>query len=538
MSLQVSHRDLGLACLSATLLILSFPNFSLDALAWVGLVPLLVALEGKGLKDAFLLSWVTGLVFFLGICYWVWWDRAFRLLDGVLVAAYLSQYVSLWGLGLNWIQKRTGLSSALVAPALWVAMEYGRSHASFLSFPWMLLGHSQYVHPSLIQIASLTGVYGLTFLIVLMNAAIAEAICSMRQRLCAPTSSSAFQRRPLLSLAAASLLLTASYLYGVIVLSRGIEGEKVSIALVQGNVPQEQKWDKAYRQTILERYARLTQIVAEQAPQLIIWPETAVPGDLAHDPELQRKVGQVAIDTKSHLLVGSAEYAKFTNRELQGKIYNNMVLLTPEGRMAGEYRKMMPVPFAEYLPLRGVARWPTAIASRAGKVVPGEQYTLFTVEGITFGATICWENIFPDLFRQFVKRGARFMVNGTNEARFADTAFSSQLLAMSAFRAAENRVAIARSANTGISAFIDPFGRITERLRGADGRELSIEGVLVGEVLVSQEKTAYTEYGDVFAFMQIGVCGLVVLYASLRAGSRGRVMAPAQRDLGVGALRG
>lgn len=521
MRLKISRKDLGLACLSAVLLILSFPKFDLSALAWIGLVPLLLTIEGKGLKEAFVLSYVTGLLFTAGVFYWIWSVDAFNLIDYALLGVvYSPQYVSLWGLALNWVRKRTGLSAVLLAPPLWVTLEYIRSHLSFLSLPWMLLGHSQYLHPSLIQITSLTGVYGLTFLIVLMNAAIAAAISHLRQGLSESTTSAEFQRFFPIPLMVTGLLVIATALYGLIVLSKGIEDERMTIALIQGNIPQARKWDRSYGQTILDRYAALTWKATEHSPALIVWPETAVPGDVEHEPALQRSVSHLAIHTRTYLLVGSAEYAKFANTKLLRKYHNSMYLLTPEGRIAGTYRKISLVPFAEYVPLDGVLKWPKTIAPSRSDILPGDQYTLFTVGTATFGVVICWETIFPDLFREFVKRGARFMVIATNEARFYETAAPYQLLAMSTFRAVENRVAIARSANTGVSALIDPFGRITKRLRGPDHKELFVEGVLIGDIVLSREKTFYTKHGDVFAFLQIAVSVVLLLAPLVTSGHK------------------
>ncbi len=498
-------RDLGLACLSGVLLFLCFPRFDLSALAWVALVPLLLALDQKVLSEAFLLSWVTGIVFFTGGFYWIWTVQAYNLLDYLLLQVlYLPQYVSLFGLAFIWIRRRTGLPQILIAPPLWVTLEYIRSHLSFLSLPWLLLAHSQYLHLSLIQITSLTGVYGLTFLIVLINAAIGEVICYVRQSSSQSITPWPFQISPLISLIVAIFLVIVTSLYGFFVLSEGIQGEQMTIALVQGNVSNEHRWEGLYRQAILDRYAGMTPRAPQPAPALIIWPETAVPGDVQHDPELQRKVGQVAIDAKTYILVGSAEYAKFTNRSLRSKDYNSMVLFSPEGKIEGQYRKMRLVPFGEYVPLRDYVKWPAAIASTMGDSLPGDEYTLFSVGRTTFGVVICWELIFPDLFREFVRRGASFMVIATNESWFGDTAAPYQLLAMSTLRAAENRVAIARDANTGVSAFIDPYGRILKRLKGQEEKELFIDGHLMSELPLSDARTFYTRYGDLFAFVQMG----------------------------------
>lgn len=500
---RIGRVDVGLAGLSAVLLLLSFPRFDLGPLAWVALVPLLLALEGKRSWQAFGLAYVTGVIFFVGLFYWIWTIPAFNLIDGILVKAlYLPQYVSLWGLALAWVRGRTGLPAAVVAPPLWVTAEYVRAHASFVSLPWMFLGHSQYAYPTLIQVSAVTGAYGLSFLIVLTSAALADLIGGARR---APHGSPWWRPRPaaLVAVAAAALLLGATALYGMAVLGGRPGSERFTVALIQGNIPQQHKWDDQYRRTILDRYATLTRQAAEARPALIIWPESAVPGDVRHHPELRRRVARIATEIDIPLLVGSSELAKFPDRRLPGKYYNTMVLFAPRGTIEGVYRKMALVPFGEYVPLRDYVTWPKAIVSQAGDHLAGDQYTAFTAGPVTFRAVICWEIIFPDLVREAVKRGAAFLVLATNEGWFGDTAAPYQLLAMTVLRAAEHRIAIARSANTGVSAFIDPFGRITQRLTDADGRDLFVEGALVGSVPLARSSTLYTRYGDVFALLQI-----------------------------------
>src|SRR3989441_987272 len=521
---RLSLLDLCFALLSAALLILSFPKFDLSPLAWIALVPLLLALEGKTATRACLLAFVTGLGFFAGLFYWIWAVPGYNLLDELLLAVYLSPYIGLWGLGVTWIRKRTQLGVALVAPPLWVTLEYVRSNLSFLSLPWMLLGHSQYLHPVLLQVTSVTGVYGLTFLIVLVNAAIAETASHVRQ---APSRPAPSWPAPPVSVAVALTLLIGTTLYGSLVLSRGIEGERVAVGVIQGNVPQDWKWDASYAPTILSHYARLTRLAADQAPSLIVWPETAIPGDVQHHPELKRYVSHLAIDTKTHLFVGSSEQAKLGDRKPTSGLYNSMFLFSPEGNIEGQYRKIALIPFGEYEPLRGIVRWPKAIVASVGHFLPGDQHVVFTTRGFTFGSIICWEIIFPDLFRQFVKRGAGFMVNATNEAWFHGTAVPYQLLAMSAFRAAENRVAIVRAANTGISAFIDPFGRITARLRGVNQKELFVEGGLNGAVTVSMGRTFYTMHGDLFAWAQVALSCVMLLASGVTIAVRSKSLMPA-----------
>jgi apolipoprotein N-acyltransferase len=474
-------------------------------------VPLLLALEGRSLSTAFLLGLVTGCLSIGAIFYWILLVENVNLLDYLLLDAYLGLYGGLFGLGLAWALRRTRLPAALIAPALWVTLEYLRSHLGFLALPWMLLGHSQYLHPWLVQIGAWTGVYGLSFLIVLVNVVLADVIRYARdRRSLAPTPF------PARATAVAALLLAGVLLHGAAVLASGAGDRSLRVAVVQGNVGHDQKWEARNRQAIFDRYAALTRAAVADAPRLVIWPETAIPGDVRRDVRLQRQLGRLAAEANVHLLVGAAENAKFTTRELADQYYNAMFLISPEGRLADQYKKVALVPFGEYAPLREYFTWPTMVVAEVGRYVPGDRYTVFSLGGVPFATVICWETIFPDLVRQFVARGARFMVVATNEAQFLDSAAPYQLLAMTAFRAAENRVAVARAANTGVTAFIDPFGRITQRLRGPDQRELFVEGVLTGDVPIHEAGTFYTRFGDVFALLQIALCLTILAYCGRR----------------------
>ena len=178
------------------------------------------------------------------------------------------------------------------------------------------------------------------------------------------------------------------------------------MALVHTNVPRAQRWDMARRRSILERNEALTREAAEAtAPQLIgAWPETAVPGDVEHHAPLKQRVSQAAREAKATLLVGSSELAKFSDRRLLDRSYNSMYLFSPAGEIVGQYRKIALVPFGEYEPLQGVVRWPKAIAAAMGTHLAGDRYTVFTLGPVPFSAVICWEIVFPDLVRRFVRQ--------------------------------------------------------------------------------------------------------------------------------------
>jgi apolipoprotein N-acyltransferase len=507
-----------LSVLSGSLLVFTFPSFDLHVLAWVALVPLLLAIDGKRPGPAYLYALAAGIIFFPGTWYAVYAVPGFKIVDGALISLYLAQYVAVWGLVVAWTRRRTELPLTVVAAPIWVACEYLRCQLGFLSLPWAQLGDSQYESLALLQIASLTGVYGLSFLIVFVNAALTEAILQGRRGLGIPRSSWI-----------AALLLIAVFVHGVAVLARRPTPESTRIAVVQGNIPQERKWDAAFRQATLEKYATLTREAARHQPTLIVWPETAVPGDVQHDARLRRAVSAIASEAGTHLLVGTSEYAKFTRQELRGKHYNSVVLFGPDGQTKGEYRKMVLVPWAEYPPLRDWFDWPRALVSKTGGFVQGEDYTVFAVGPAKIGVTICWENIFPDLVREFAKRGVNLMINATNEAWFGETAASRQFLTMSAMRAAEHRIAIARATNTGISVFIDDRGKITQRLTGPDGKDMFVEGVLVGDVPLTTARTFYTRYGDVFAVSQAALAVLLLIGAGLPARARLRFVRPSPK---------
>ena len=507
------------------MLVLSFPPFGWGFFAWIALVPLLVAMNGRGALAAFSLSYLAGLAFIIGSFYWIWWVPGYNLLDEAILAFYLGLYLAVWGLGVTWLRRRTALPLVIVAPALWVTLEYVRSNLSFLSLPWMLLGHTQYLNHSLLQIASITGAYGLTYLIVLVNVAIAQWVLHVGLRSAPPSGHSpALARPPVGALITAALLLVATWLYGLSVIGESVRGERIAAALVQTSFPRDRKWDPAARRSIIERQEELTRTAAEKAPQLIVWPETAVPGDVEHHAPLRQRVAQAAREAKTPLLVGSSEFAKFTDRRLVDRKYNSMYLFSPAGEITGQYRKIALVPFGESEPLQGIVRWPEAIAAAMGTHLPGDRHTVFTLGSVPFSTVICWEIVFPDLVRRFVLSGARFIVNASNEAWFAGSAMPDQMLAMSTFRAAENRIAIARSANLGISAIIDPYGRITARFNGSGPGGRAVDGVLVGEIPLAASGTFYTRHGDVFAFVCIGA-SLVLLLAAWFPSAARRLLA-------------
>jgi len=497
-AMKVPTARVLLSLLSAFLLILSFPRFDLGFLAWIAVIPLFVALKDMGLKSAFGLSFLAGISFLMGVFYWINVINGFGWTDFVLLGVYLGSYFGLFGLALSFISQRTKLSPVFTAPFIWVSMEYLRSHAGFLGLPWALMGHSQYLNIPMIQISSITGAYGVSFLIVMVNALLSEIIlyCGSKKQ------GTLVQSWPkLVSAAVVTIFLfTISLTYGFVRVSNQHAGDKVTITAIQGNIPQDVKWNPEFKKLHLAKHVKLTKQAAKLSrASLIVWPEAAAEGFFKRDLRLLKTFITLAKETNTHLLIGSSARPKFGSREFRRKnSFNSAFLVSPMGRIAGQYNKIHLLPFAEYFPYGDSFPWPSRLVSRTSNFIPGNEYTVFNVNGAKFGVTICWENIFPDLFRKFVMNGAHFMVNIANEAWFGETAAPYQFLSMSVFRAVENGISIVRSANTGISGFIDPYGRIMGTVKVGD-KDIFVQGYLTKAIPLLQRKTFYTIYGDIFA---------------------------------------
>jgi len=487
----MKKRDIFLSLLSGILLALSFPDFDLEFLAWFAFVPLFYSIERKGPFHAFILGFLTGFASFLGILYWIivavhtygnipLIPSVFILL---LLVGYLSLFIGAFTFLNRFIQIRLRLQTILLAPLLWVSLEYLRSF--FLTgFPWASLGYSQYMNLPFIQMADITGVYGLSFVILLVNASLYMVLLQWSKR-----------TFPLREVAITILLLLGFLVYGYLRMGavdrQTIQNPSLKIGLVQGNIDQSFKWDESFQKETMKIYERLSLKVADKKPDLIIWPETATPFFFQDAKEFQPMVLDIPKKTDAFLLFGTPSY-----KIERGKVhhYNSALLASPTGKLMGKYDKIHLVPYGEYVPL-GEYLSLGSLGEGIGNFKSGKETFNFTLPQGKFGVLICFEIIFPDLCRRFVKEGADFLVTITNDAWFGRTSAPRQHLTMATFRAIENRVFIARSANTGISAFIDPVGRIIKQ------GGIFTEEAMNGTISLSKEKTFYTLYGDVFAWI-------------------------------------
>lgn len=493
------------ALISGLLLTAAFPKLSQSYLLWVALVPLLWALHGQTGRTAFLLGLINGLSHYLSLLYWIvyvthtYGNMPVALGFGVLLllATYLSLYRGFWAWGLGWGQQ-CGFNPLWWAPAWWVVLEYGQTHL-FTGFPWELLGYGLYRSPLLVQIADLTGVYGLSFLIVLVNQAIFLLLLGF--------SETTGRQRRWPALIVTVVIMVGSLTYGyhrLQTIQRHMHrAEHLRVAVVQGNIEQGQKWNPRFQKTTLDIYATLTRQVNDDHPRLIIWPETAAPFFFLRDQELSRRVAEIARQAQSYLLFGAPAFEFGPQGEQH--FYNRAYLLTPAGRVAGAYDKAHLVPYGEYVPLRRFFPFIGKMVPMVGDFAEGPPGKVLPLPEGDVGTLICFESIFPDLSRAMVQNGAKLLVNITNDAWFGTTSAPYQHLSMAVVRAVENRVSLARAANTGFSAFVTPDGRIIWR------SNLFVPAARVTSLPLGPGGSFYSRFGDVFVWLCLGLIGLGLL---------------------------
>jgi len=500
----------------------AFPCYDQSYTAWFGLIPLLLALAQSRPIKGFFLFFIFGVVFYTGIFYWMFDLPKYKVLHHAVLGIYLCPLLGFIGIGFCFINRRRGIAFALASlPFIWVAQEYIRSNLSFLSLPWGLLGHSQYQHPLLIQVASLTGVWGVSFLIVLVNSTItAIFFLLIGRKTSAGLNADQISRStgPKVVVASAIITVFLTLSYGYVMLAGPLKGKEFKIAVVQGNIDQSKKWDPKHAPEIMQIYTNLTEMASAGRPDLIVWPETATPKAINLDPKLYSQVKQIAKSNGTYLLIGSSQLQKFKVKEPKSAKYmNSAFLIAPIASNARDqqYDKIRLLPFSEYLPYKDTISWSYLHIPDVDSYVPGRKFTIFGIGDFRFGVTICWENIFADVVRQFVRNGALCIINITNEAWFGKSAAPYQFMSMSVFRAVENRVHVIRCANTGISCFIDPCGRIEDRVKDNSGKDLFVQGILTRPISPFKPITFYTRFGDWFVWLCIFATTVVLIVAFL-----------------------
>ncbi|MFY9559788.1 MAG: apolipoprotein N-acyltransferase [Terriglobales bacterium] len=517
-----------LVLLSAVLQVLIFPLPGLYWLCWVAVAPLLIALLRARVPETlhvdapvrlapaspwqgFLLAYACGILWYAGSCYWVF-DAMHRygglaipvaLLVQLAGCMYVGLYHGLFGLFVAVVGggKASQRRALLVAPFVWVVLELARTRIS--AFPWNLLGYAETGNWTLTRLATLTGVYGLSFEIMLVNGVFAAAFLMAKER-----------RKWLLAAASAAAILLQA---GQWLAPPAVPADHTAL-LVQPNIPVQEGWTTDYFQGTLRD---LTWISLHppggkegQPFDLIVWPESPSPFFL-NDASFREVVAALARQSRTWLLIGSigVESASASPQHVS-ELFNSAGLINPEGELTARYDKVHLVPFGEYVPFKRAFPFMDMLTQQVGNFAWGHSREPLDAGGQRLGVVICYESIFPDEVREYALRGADVLVNITNDGWYGDSGAWKQHLQMTQMRAVENGRWLLVGTNTGMTASVDPYGRIV----AATGRQMRT--ALAAPYALLSGTTFYTRHGDWFPYL----CAIISMGAMvarfLKAGSQ------------------
>jgi apolipoprotein N-acyltransferase len=450
---------------------------------------------------------VTGVGYFLGCLQWL---VTVTVVGWIALCLFLALYPAVWAMFVGalkprqspfeakpvWMKSWHNLGIAALAAAAWVGLEWLRG-TLLTGFGWNGLGIALHENIALIQIADITGVGGLSFLLVMANMMIVITIKRLQMEL------GRHRLRPHYDFSLTVALVALAFSYGVRELfQKPVPGQPLSIAAVQGNVPIQEKRDPEHEELILEQHIRLTEVAMAKKPDLIIWPEAATPRPLFSDQRTWDVVRGLAEKHDGDLLLGTVNYSDSGD-------FNSVVLLTEGGKTAQTYNKIHLVPFGEYLPLREWVPFPTWITSQIPDDFDfgrGPAVLEMIHKPVKIAPLICFEDTLGDLARRFVQLGAQLFVTVTNDGWFLKSAGSRQHLNHAIFRCVETKIPMVRAANTGVSCTIDPCGRILQRLQNENG-DTFIEGILFAEINIPANPvpTFFTRNGELFSLVCLGI---------------------------------
>lgn len=509
-TISINKLNIILAILSGLLLTGSFPKIGIDWFAWFALVPLLISLKNSSLTNSFRLGFLAGLVHYITLAYWLAYTMKtygnLPLYQCISVLFLLSSYLALYIAVFSVIVKRLCSKPAtclFIIPCLWVSLEYIRNYL-FSGFPWGLIGYSQFNRLHLIQLSDIFGIYGVSFLIALSNATIFLGFLYITGN----KWNGVWVKKRLAggSIFVFILIIGLVFIYGtwrIKSIDNLISASKsLKVSIVQGNIEQSIKWDPAFQTATTEKYINLSLSAKEEKPDLVVWPETATPFYFLYDRLLSKKVQNGIHDTNTDFLIGSPS---FVRRENTIEYYNSAYLISPDEKVYGKYDKAHLVPFGEYVPFKKWLPFIGKMVEAVGDFSAGQEGKTIKWNNCDLGLLICYEIIFPELSRAMAKNDAVLLVNITNDAWYGRSSAPYQHFSMAIFRAIENRRSLVRAANTGISGFIDPVGRVM------DSTSLFQEKVITRSIPIMHETSVYTGFGDLFAI----ACLVVMLIFSI-----------------------
>jgi apolipoprotein N-acyltransferase len=489
------RRRVPLLIFSAVLLTLAFPRFDLEPLAFVAFVPFFYAAEGLRGRRAFWLGMVFGIHWFVFLYYWL---APVSMFGFLLLVIYQSLFTGAFMFAFTYVRDRTRLPLLLTFPVLWVALEYARS-VGYLGFPWGLLAHTQYKWTLLIQVADLTGAWGVSFVVAAVNVLVYYIAKDYR--------TVATWLRAGGAVAGIFLILN---LYGALDRVPEKKGEPVRVGLLQGNIDQAVKWDPVYRDKTMSIYRELAFDAARAGAEIIIWPETSTPFYVEENKFYLNQIFDIAESTGTYHLIGSLRHEP-RDEVIRGRdysVYNAAFLVSPDRKLVYGYDKVRLVPFGEHIPWKwDLPALAESLFADVGDFTRGSAPGVFETPQGKFGVYICFESIFPDAIYRYSRLDADFVVNITNEAWFGRSNEPYQHLAMSVFRAVENKTWLVRAANTGVTCFISPNGRIVRKSK------IYTTVQLTDDVYPRSRTTLYARYPRAFPYLILAVTGALILGA-------------------------
>jgi apolipoprotein N-acyltransferase len=493
---------------SGAALALGFPNFNLPLFGWIAVAGLIIASLRGGLGEAAWRGLLFGTAFYLFSVPWIYtvmrqygplpsWEAAGVMALMILAA---SPYFVAFTLLMTWVARRNINLAVLAAPFLWVALELARTRMPDIAFPWNLLGYTASGSLALVQLTSVTGIYGLSLLVASYNAVL---VWLMRSR------GNGAWRRPAGILSGFTAIVVAAIWIG----PRFVPAAEASRVahLVQTNLPQAldypANWDEIHASDMAE-LERITIAAGQKEPGLVVWPEVPAPFSL-RQTKFANLAQEMARESKSYFLLGVVDWRPAPGGNLNA--YNSAAMLDPASRLVFQYDKIHLVPFSEYVPWRDFFWFAKDLTGLAGEFHSGTEYSVGGLPGGRFSVLICYEAVFPNEVRRFVRGGANLLVNISNDGWFGRSAARAQHLAMARVRAVEYRRWLLRDTNNGFTASVDPYGRIVARLAP------DIRGELDAPYAFRTGETLYARRGDWLAWLCVVISVVVVVLAGVGA---------------------
>lgn len=510
-----TYKQILLALLSGVLVCFSFPTVlfgwhapALGIIGWLALVPLFLAIREARPRQAFLLTFLAAAVWYGGSLYWVY--RAMNTyghlpaftstLVTILLVVIVAAFISFAPLIARWICANSRGEMIVLLPAAWIALEICRNYVPFNGFPWSNIAMSQYRLLPIIQITDAVGIYGLMFLMVMVNQFIAELIAKLKGE-----TVTGLKLKGLIT----ALLVISSLIYGFYriktVPSLSVGAPVLKVGMIQGNIEQSEKWNKALATRNLNIYRVMARKLRDVPVDLILWPEAAYPQVLSSsltsiNPKLLG-MDEMEITNQPYTLIGAVSETRDDNYQ------NSAFLFDAHGRPEGVYHKAHLVPFGEYIPYKKVFFFAKKLTEPVGNFLAGTSYEPLKFDEARMGVLICYEDIFPEISRRTTLEGSNFLANITNDAWYGVSSAPYQHLALSVFRAVENRRFLIRATNTGVTAVVDPLGRVVMQ------SNIFEPSVMVSSIALLDYLSPYTKLGD---WLAIG-CGAYIIIMLIAA---------------------